>query len=287
MIPASRREIAGQRTAANLDIVVEADLPDDPWRVVDAKRQAVIVAKLRVAVSRPRRIAVEDRAEDGDLVRERGLDANAGHRDRRRRTAGRQVGGLDGRPAERAVDEQIVGLAVEELDVGRLLADPDVQRVVVKALLEIGVVEPRVGQRLDLADGRQIVDVVARQPAAVDLVGVGEESAAGPADQLFEVGIDREIEAAEMDGAARGSARDVADVVADIGRTEIQALGGKPVMPFVEPFRREPFGGAFVLGAGVRAGARRSAPARYAAATDQSAQRKHSRWSRLTTKPTT
>ena len=154
----------------------------------------MIVAKLRVAVARPRRIAVEHRAEDGDLVRQRSLDANAGHRDRRRRAAGRKVGGLDGRPAERAVDEEIVGLAVEELDVGGLLADPDVERVVVEALLEIGIVEPRVGQRLDLADGGEIVDVVARQAAAVDAERVGVEPAAGPADQLFEIGIDREIE---------------------------------------------------------------------------------------------
>ena len=63
-----------------------------------------------------------------------------------------------------------------------------------------------------------------------------------------------------------GPARDVGDVVADPGRAEIQALGGEPVMPFVEPFRGQPFGGIFVLGAGGRAGARR-APTRHPAAT--------------------
>src|SRR5947199_305703 len=83
--------------------------------------------------------------------------ANANGGDRRRRSAGRQVDGGDGRPAERAVDEEVIGLAVEELDVGRLLADPDVEGVVVKALLKICVVEAGVGKRFALADGREIV----------------------------------------------------------------------------------------------------------------------------------
>ena len=150
----------------------------------------MIVARLRIAVAGRGRIAVEHRAEDGDVVRDLGLDANAGHRDRRRRAAGRQIGGLDRGPAESAVDEEVVGLAVEELDIGRLLASPDVQAVVEEALLEIGVVEPLVGQRLDLADGGEIVDVVPAEPAAVDDVAVGVEAAAGPADELVEIGVD-------------------------------------------------------------------------------------------------
>src|SRR5260370_4901703 len=104
------------------------------------------------------------------------------------------------------------------------------QGIVVKALLEIGGIEPRSGQRFDLADGRQVVDVVAGQSATVDLVHIGKKPTAGPADQFFEVGIDREIEAAEVDEATRSPARHIADVVTDIARTEIQALGGKSVM---------------------------------------------------------
>ena len=122
MIPASGREIAGQRTSAEVEIVAPAHLADQPRRIVDPECQAVIVAKLRVAVARPRRIAVEHGAEHRDLVGQRGLDTNAGHRDRRRRAAGGKVVGLVGRPAERAVDEEIVGLAVEEFDVGGLLS---------------------------------------------------------------------------------------------------------------------------------------------------------------------
>ena len=116
---------------------------------------------------------------------------------------------LDGRPAERAVDEEVVGLAVEEFDVGRLLSDPDVEGIVVEALLDIGLVETRVGQGLGLADGREIVDIVARQPTAVDLERVGVEFGAGPADQFIEVGIDGEIKAAEMDGAALNATGDL------------------------------------------------------------------------------
>src|SRR5882724_9991993 len=282
MLPGSRCKVAGERAAADVDSVIPAELSDDPWRVVDAKRQTVIVAKLRVAVSRPRRIAVEYRSEGGDVVRKGGLDANAGHRDRRRRTAGRKIGGLDGGPAECPVDEQIIGLAIEELDIGRLLADPDIQGIVVKALLEIRRIEPRFGQRFDLADGRQVVDVVAGQSAPVDLVNIGKNPAPGPADQFFEVGIDREIEAAKMDEATRSPARHIADVVADIGCAEIQTLGGKSVMPFVEPFRSEPLGRVFVLRTGVGAGAGYDA-CNIGCHPPQSTQRRHSRWSRLTT----
>src|SRR6476469_9988499 len=117
MPPGAGCDIAGQQTATNVDIKIEAHLPDDPWWIVDAKRQTVIVACLRVAVAGPCCTTVEHRAKGGDLVRKRGLDANPGHRDRGCRAACRKVGGLDGWPAESPVDEQIVGLAVEELDI--------------------------------------------------------------------------------------------------------------------------------------------------------------------------
>ena len=116
-------------------------------------------------------------------------------------------------------------------------------------MLEIGIVETRLGQGLDLADGGEVVDIVARQAAAVDAERVDVKFAAGPADQLIEVAIDGEIKPAEMDCAAARSARDVGDVVADPRCAEIQALGRKPIMPFVEPFRGQPLGGIFVLGA--------------------------------------
>lgn len=125
-----------------------------------------------------------------------------------------------------------------------------------KTLLEIGVVEPLVRQRLDLADGREIHHVVAREPLAVDHEAVGVEAAAGPADQLVEIGIDRQVEAAEMDGAALHAAGDVGNVVRDVGGAEVEALVGETVMPLVEPFRKQPFGRALVLGAGERVRAR-------------------------------
>src|SRR5262245_14893092 len=58
-----------------------------------------------------------------------------------------------------------------------------------------------------------------------------------------------------MDGAAGRSARQIADVVADPDRAEIQALVSEAIMPVVEPFGRDPFGRALVLGAGEHAGA--------------------------------
>src|ERR1700752_563075 len=58
-----------------------------------------------------------------------------------------------------------------------------------------------------------------------------------------------------MEGAARRSARNIADVVANPDRAEIQPLVGEAIMPVVEPFWRDPFGRALVLGAGERAGA--------------------------------
>ena len=52
MLPGTRREIAGERTAADIDVVVEANLPDHPRRIVDAKRQTMMVAKLRICIAR-------------------------------------------------------------------------------------------------------------------------------------------------------------------------------------------------------------------------------------------
>src|SRR5262249_44117012 len=95
MTPAAGRGVAGEAPTADNDIVVKAYLPDHPRRVVDAERQAVIVAQLRIAVAGPRRIAVEHSAKDGDLVRNLSLDPNPRHRDRRRRAAGRKIAGLD------------------------------------------------------------------------------------------------------------------------------------------------------------------------------------------------
>src|SRR3979490_287731 len=160
MPPGAGGEVTGKRTATDVDIIVEANLPDNPWRIVDAKRQTMIVACLRVAVAGPCGTAVERGDKGRDLVRKRRLDANPGYRDRGCRAAGRKIAGLDGRPAERPVDEEIVGLAIEELDIRGMLASPDIQGTVEKALLEIGIVEPRVGQCLDLADGCEVVDVV-------------------------------------------------------------------------------------------------------------------------------
>jgi hypothetical protein len=127
-------------------------------------------------------------------------------------------------------------------------------------LLEIRIVEAGLGQGLDLADGGEVVDIVARQTAAVDAERVDVKFAAGPADQFLQIAIDGEIKPAEMDGAAARSSRDVGDVVADPDGAEIQSLGRKAVMPFVEPFRGQPFGGIFVLGAGGRAGCSPSCP---------------------------
>src|SRR5450755_1977184 len=47
--------------------------------------------------------------------------------------------------------------------------------IVIETLLEIGVVEARLGQCFDLADGSEVVDIVTCQPTAVEVVGVGKE----------------------------------------------------------------------------------------------------------------
>jgi hypothetical protein len=142
-------------------------------------------------------------------------------------------------------------------------------------LLEIGIVEPRVGQRLDLADGCQVVDIVSCQPAPVNLEGIGVDPAASPAKQFFEISIDRKIKAAEMDGAARDPARYVADVIGDVSCTEIQTLGGQSVMPLVKPFRGQPLRRAFVFGAGERTCACRDACEIRCRNYDPTSQRRH------------
>src|SRR5215831_11664649 len=140
MIPGTRRDIAGQWIGAKPQVIVVADLSNDPWRIVHSKGQTMIVAQLRISGAGSGCVAVKDRDEACPLIRQACPHAHTGHRDRGRRAAGRKVRSLDRRPAERAVDEEIVGLAVEEFYVGSLLADPDGQLIAPKSLLKIGFI---------------------------------------------------------------------------------------------------------------------------------------------------
>src|SRR5450631_347691 len=51
VIPAARGDVAAERPAADIDIVVKANLADGPRRIVDAKGQPVIAAKLGAPVN--------------------------------------------------------------------------------------------------------------------------------------------------------------------------------------------------------------------------------------------
>ncbi len=225
MIPGPRREVAGEPLGDRQSVIV-AHLPDDPGAIVQPPRQAVIVEQLRVAGLVGRRTAVEDSGKRSHPFRHLRLDAHAGYRDRRRRPACRQVGSFDRRPAERPVDEEIIGLAIEEFRVGGLLSDLEIERAAPERLFDVSLIQTDIRPRLDLADGREIADIVARQPAAIDPERVGVERRARPARNLLKVGIDGKIEATEMDCARLDAAPGVDDVVRVVSRTERDALLG-------------------------------------------------------------
>src|SRR5258708_9333233 len=88
-------------------------------------------------------------------------------------------------------------LADEEFVVDGDLSGPHGDEIVEERLLEPEIEEPCGAQRLDAADGQQVVvEIVQRQPAAVDLVRIDMEGAAGPPPRLVEIEIEDRIDAA-------------------------------------------------------------------------------------------
>ncbi len=89
----------------------------------ETERHTALVALLRVAGSGRRGIAVEHRADQGDLFRWLILNAHEGCGHRVVRAARRQVGGRQARKAEAGVQEQRPVLGNHHLVVGAFLTD--------------------------------------------------------------------------------------------------------------------------------------------------------------------
>ena len=73
-------------------------------------------------------------------------------------------------------------------------------------------------ERLDIAHRHQVAEIFARKPVAMIVDDVDMKFRARPAEQLFQIGIDAEIEMAAVDRAAPDTARRIAQHLADIVR---------------------------------------------------------------------
>src|SRR5947209_15783771 len=101
MMPAADLPAAGAAVIAGEIFPSELYLAEHQRRIAHSEIQPVTVALLRIAGTGPRGVAVEDRAEHGDIVIELGGEPRADRGKRRRRAAGRQVNGGDSGPAQR------------------------------------------------------------------------------------------------------------------------------------------------------------------------------------------
>ena len=153
------------------------------------------------------------------------LHAYARRRQRIGRTAAGHVGGENAGPAEGAVDQAARGLAGDEFIVAGELAEAERDAIFFRvAVLEPGREQPRGRQRVDVArvgDAADIIDGV--EPAIVD-VEHGEMGArALPADQGPQIGIDVELKASFVTGAAVDAAGEHGEQLADIGEIDVDA----------------------------------------------------------------
>ncbi len=145
-------------------------------------------------------IAVEERGPHQETVVERHLQAGAKTGFRIVRTAARQVLGIQHRPAESAVDEQVGVFADNELLGGRELTETQAD-LVGQALLEPEIEQADGRRRLDIAHQHQVVEIGRAVLIAEDGVHAGVDFPARPADELLEIAVHDDAEAAVIAGA--------------------------------------------------------------------------------------
>ena len=236
-------EVAGVIPAADLVGRREA-LGVRPWLALycaspiqnappsSAEGGAVLVAELgdaragRVAILAGR-IAGEHRAEQRQVFGRVDLQPNAGRRQRIGRAAARQIGRHDAGPAEGAVDQTTRGGAGQKFVVRRELTDPD-RGELAEFLLEPGGEQPGGGDRVDVAriGDRAGIGGGVLAVGIVDLERADMSLAAGPADQLFQVGVDDHVEAAFERRVRTAGDRAAGDAegLADILQNDLDAL---------------------------------------------------------------
>ena len=173
-----------------------------------AERGAVAIARLRIVVAiAAGRIAGEHRGKRCNLLARIDLYAHAGRCERIGRSATAHIGAEYAGPAERAVDQAAGGIAGEEFAVADDLTDPH-QDLVGKALLEVGGIQTRRRQCIEIARIENAAAVFCDVAAAIVNLEYGDvRLAAGPADQFFQVGIDRKMHLAFVARFAPDAAR--------------------------------------------------------------------------------
>lgn len=218
--------VHGSRPGTGLAVLV-LELGDEEWRIADAKRQPVRVAKYRIADAGPGGIAVKDGSAEGEVIGDSDLQPRARRRFRIIRPAARQIGGGKERPAERGVDEQIGIVADHELLRRGELTDAQVE-LIGKLLLDPQIEQPRRGRRLDAADQHQVVEIDGAELGAENLMNAGVEGRARPSDELLEIGVDNGAEASVIAGPLLDAASRVGEGVAVIAEGEADAVLFEP-----------------------------------------------------------
>ena len=184
MPPATELQRAGQS-----HIVFQLRLDQEQGRVADAKIQSVPVVALRISRGRIRRIAVEEAGEDFEVIAWIKLDAHARDRERIGRTALRHVRGGQIWPAEGAINEIGGRVREDEFVVGGELSNTDVDFSVEERLLVPDFVKPERFERFDGADRAQAADMPHRRAKPMNIVAIGVQRSALPAEKLFEIGL--------------------------------------------------------------------------------------------------
>lgn len=161
----------------------------------EAKGGAVFIALLwHIVTIGAGRIAGEHGGKRCDVLACLDLQAHARRRERIGRSAADHIGSEDAGPPEGAADQAAGRVTGEEFAVGDDLAEP-YRETVGEALFEPGGVQARGRQRVDIAGVGNASGIVHDIMAAVVNLEHGQVSlGAAPADQCFQIGVDREMQ---------------------------------------------------------------------------------------------
>jgi hypothetical protein len=138
------------------------------------------------------------------------------------RTAAWHVGAVQERPAERGIDEKIGAVADKKLLRRGELADTHIH-LFAEILPDPEIEQPGRGRLFDAAHRHQVIEFVGAELRAVNLLRAGVKGAAGPADELFQIGIDDGAEPAVIPKTALHAAGGVSESVAVISEGELHA----------------------------------------------------------------
>ena len=192
MAPSAEFEFPIEARIALLCIPKQLHLAKQKRRIVDAKIDAVPIAKLGVLRPGTGGVAVKDRAQQGEIVGDIGAQARPDRGKRRGGATAWHIQRQADRPSQRGIGEDVGVFRGHELGVSGKLPGAEGE-LGAPLLLEPHLVKPRGWQRLDAADIQKIEQGPARKASAMNLEEVGMERELAHAGKLFKVDIDGEV----------------------------------------------------------------------------------------------